>query len=454
MVPERGKRTAWAGRAALESLALAAAILLTLQLGGSRASEVRRITFREAVEIALEQNTELQRSANQTAIDQTAVSEATMRFLPDLRLSLSGSKSYDRALDETSEAFRTGLSSSLTLFDGLANVANLRGARMEESASRLEMERTRQSVVFYVISGYLAMIEADEQVRVREENLSAQRDQEELVQALVEGGKRPVSDLYQQQASVAAARLSLVEGRRTLELSRIDIVQALQLDPALDYEFEIPPPAESGRERPERDLGALLERAFERRPDLRAARARVEAAGQNQRAAVAGRWPSMSLSADYGAHYSNTYASRFLDQLDERRSGSLGISVSLPLFDRRATRQQMERARINTENTRLLLADTRQEVALQVRRAVLDRDAAREGFLAAEAQVQAAEKALEVTRERYSAGTATLYEVTLARADLVGATSARVSARYNLLWQEHLLDYYVGDLDPSAGLLP
>jgi hypothetical protein len=36
----------------------------------------------------------------------------------------------------------------------------------------------------------------------------------------------------------------------------------------------------------------------------------------------------------------------------------------------------------------------------------------------------------------------------------VAAVSAGVRARYNLLWQDRLLDYYVGDLDPSAGLMP
>ena len=35
-------------------------------------------------------------------------------------MSLSGNRSYDRSLAETGESFSTGLSSSLTLFDGLA----------------------------------------------------------------------------------------------------------------------------------------------------------------------------------------------------------------------------------------------------------------------------------------------------------------------------------------------
>jgi len=423
-------------------------------LGRVWASEPRRITFREAVEIALEQNTEIARAANQSALDRTAVSAATMRFLPDLRLGVSGTKHYEYSPNETSEGFNAGLSSSVVLFDGRANVADLRAARLEASAGSLDTERTRQTVVFYVISGYLTLIEAGEQVRVREENFSAQMEQEEQVRALVEGGKRPISDLYQQQANVAAARASLVEARRVLELSRVDLVQALQLDPAGEYDFEVPPLSQSVGNGPQPDLTALLERAFQRRSDLAAVEARLRAADQNERAAEAERWPTVTLSADYGSRYSSSSEFSFLDQLDEGRSASLGISVSLPVFDRQATSQQIERARVGTDNTRLALADLRQEVALQVKRALLDRDAASERFRAAEAQVQAAEKALEVTRDRYAAGAATLYEVILTRADLVQATSDAVTARYKLLWQDRLLDYYVGDLDPAGGLAP
>ncbi len=429
-----------------------AAVLLTLTLPVLAEKEPRRISFPEAVEIALQQNTGLQRAENETALERMAVSQAALQFLPDLGLGLSGNRSF--ALSASgSRSFSAGLSSRVVLFDGLANVATLRQARLQAEAAGLDEERARQSVVFEVISGYLAMIEAGEQARVRDGNLAAQEEQEKSVRALVEEGQRPISDLYQQQANVAAARLSVVEARRTLELSRIDLVQALQLDPAESYIFEIPPLPEADRDAPEPDLATLLERAFERRSDLNAVALQKDAAGEGEHAAKAERWPSVSLSADYGAHYSSTSDVGFTDQVDLRRSGSVGVSVSLPLFDRLATQHDIERARIGAENAQLALADSRQEIALQVRRAVLDRNAVQETLRAADVQERAAQQALDATSERYAAGAATLYEVTLARADWVAATSARVSARYNLLWQERLLDYYVGDLDSTGGLV-
>jgi outer membrane protein len=440
---------------------MALTALLIPTRGVAAAAEVRHISFAEAVRIAIRQNSALQRAENAATLDGTAVAEAGMAFFPDLRLSLSGQESYGRffsenegrLLTETSESFSARLSSSMTLFDGWANVSRLHEARLNETASRLEVDRTRQTVVFQVISGFLALIEAREQVRIREENHAAQTDQEKLVQGLVEGGLRPISDLYQQQAAVAGARLSLVEARRDLDLRRVDLVQALQLDPTGTYAFDVPALPPLPEERPEPSLEALLARALDGRPDLEALEAQLRASLKGERAAAAGRWPSVTLSAGYGSNYSSNGRGGFLDQLDDRRTGSVSVGLSLPVFDRLATHHRTQRAGIATETARLALADLRQEVALQVRRAVLDWRAAHERLLAAEAQVRAARQALDATRERYEAGVATLYEVTQSRADLVAATSTQVSAAYGLLWQGRLLDYYVGDLDPSGDLL-
>mgnify|MGYP002621192733 CR=1 FL=1 len=137
------------------------------------------------------------------------------------------------------------------------------------------------------------------------------------------------------------------------------------------------------------------------------------------------------------------------EQLDQRRGGSIGINFTIPLFDRGNVAIATRRAEIAQDNARLELENLLHEVGLQVRRAVLDYEAAQEQLRVAETQLQAAELALEATQERYNVGAATLVELSQARAAHVRAASSLVSARYNLLFQRTLVDYYVGDLDPS-----
>jgi outer membrane protein len=171
--------------------------------------------------------------------------------------------------------------------------------------------------------------------------------------------------------------------------------------------------------------------------------------------ASAGYWPTLTLSGSYGSSYSSGSSDRDpFQQFDDRRSGTLRFSLGLPLFDRFATSRSVQQAKIGIDNARINLDDRRQTVALEVRRAVLDEQAARESLEAAQAQLRAATQGLAATQQRYEAGASTLYEVTLSRADLVQAQSSRVTASYAVFWQKYVLDYYVGILDPGGALVP
>lgn len=410
------------------------------------------ITFDAAVRVAVERSTELARARNQNAALDLSVAEAGARFLPQLRLSLGTSGSYNRALDDlggtaaaTSRSANAGIGASVTLFDGFANVADLRGSRLAADAGAGDTQRAAESVVFSVVSGFLGLVETREQAKVASENLETEERRESEVAVLVEAGSRPIADLYQQRATVATARAAVVDAERALELQRLELIQTLRLDPTGSFDFVTPADQEVGPSAA-LELGALVETALARRADLAAAGARVSAADQEVRAAGASRWPSVSLSASYGTNASDVSDDAFLTQLDQRQSASLGVSVSLPVFDGGSASRSIQRAELAADDARLAEDALRQGIALDIRRALLDRRSAEAALAAAEARVTAASQALAVTEQRYAAGVSTLFEVAQTRAAYVAAASASVRARYTLLFQDSVLRYYTGEL--------
>jgi outer membrane protein len=430
-------------------------------LGGAAAlpaQEPRVITFDDAVRIALTRNATLRQAANAASLDAVAVQQAKRQFLPDLRLSAQTAQNYGRSfseaegrtLNETTQSLNTGVSSSVVLFDGFANVATLREAQLAQDAGELDLHRARQTAVFTVTSNYLALIQQREQLLVRQQTLAQEEALEQQISAFVDAGRRTIADLYQQQATVASARLAAVQAARGAELAEVDIMQTLQLDPSGEYEFVVPALDGTAVDTTRHDLDALVARALAQRVDVDADEARNSAAEQAIRAAKASLWPAISLSAGYNTGFSSANELAFADQLDQRRGGSVSIGVSIPLFDRGATSLAAQRAQIQADNARISLDAQRQEVGVQVRRAYLDLNASREQLRAAEAQQRAAALALEASQERYRVGAATLVELTQSRTAQAQAASALVSARYNLLFQRMLLDYYVGDLNPET----
>jgi outer membrane protein len=157
----------------------------------------------------------------------------------------------------------------------------------------------------------------------------------------------------------------------------------------------------------------------------------------------------VSGSAGYGTGYNSGSDQGFATQLNQRRGGSVGVNVSVPILDRGAVSIAKQRAQVQLENELLTMRDLEQSVALDVRRAYLDYLSAGEQFAAAAAQERAAALALQAAQTRYRVGLATLVEVTLARASLIQAQSSVVSARSSLIFQQALMSYYTGALDPS-----
>jgi outer membrane protein len=435
---------------------LATAVGLTAA-GATFAQQPKTITYDDAIAIALKQNIAVRQAQNAARLGDATVAQQKMQLLPDLKLSVSGSNNIGRnfsqsegaILNQQTQALSTGLSTSLTLFDGGKTRSSIRSAQASQEASAQDLTRAKQTAVFTVASDFVALTNQREQLRVQEENLAAQTAQLDMIQRFVDAGSRPVADLYQQQAAVAAAKLSIAQASRAVELAKVDLIQALQLDPAGDYDFVAPALTLDDRTKAPR-LDSLMALAYDQRADLDAQSARVDAAGQDLKAAKAARLPSISLSGSYSSAYSSAANIGFADQLDQRRGGSLGIGVSIPIFDRGSTSLATQRANLAAENERLALDATKQTIALEVRRAYLDQTSATQQLAAAEAQEAAAKQAVDVVEKRYQAGAATLVEVTQARASLVQASSAVITAKYNLLLQKTALAYYTGSLDASA----
>jgi outer membrane protein len=412
------------------------------------------ITLDRAIQIALERNPTLKIAENSSELDAISVRQQKMQFLPSVGLTTNTSESIGRSfsqdegriITQTTNSVNTGLTSSVVLFNGFSNTAALQQAKLSQAAGTADVSRSRQTVVFTVMSNFLTLITQEEQLRVQQEALTSQLAQEAQIKAYVDAGARAISDLYQQQATTASSRLTVVQTQRSLQLARMGLVRTLHLDPLQDYTFEIPALSDTAATLAAVDLPRLSERALAQRADVSAAETRVSVAEQQLRIAAATRYPSLNLQVGYNSGFSSASPDGFLNQLNSRRGGSIGLGVTLPVFDRLTSRLAKERAGIQVENAKINLENARQNVQIEVRTAYLDLASSQEQLRAAEAQLRAANLALQTSQQRYNVGAANLVELTQAQVAQVRAASDLVNARYGLIFQTRLVDYYIGDI--------
>ncbi|PEN07986.1 transporter [Longimonas halophila] len=442
-------------------------LLVHLTPVGAQAQSDETITFDEAVTIALDQNTDLQRAINDVQRQDATIRQRQFDFGPNLNLSTSTTRQFGRSfsqeegaiVNQTTDIFRVNANSSITVFDGFNNIASLREANRQGEASELNLERTRQDVVFTVMEQYIALSQSKQEVEVRRGEVEFQEQQLEQIQEFVDAGARPTSDLFQAEADLAQAEQQLLQAQREVEVNNTRLIQTLQLDPFGTYTFEAPDVDPAALEMREYAISEMLDNAFDRRVDLRAQEANVRASEAGVRIAQSNYWPSLSVNMGYGSNWSSTVGAlpgntdpSFFDVLDSRRGGNIGFSLSFPIFDRLQRRTQTAQARANVREAEYALQDRRQTVALQVRQAILDYRNAQKQLEAAESRLESARRLRNAAQERYNLGSASIVELSQATRDFTDAASAKVQAEFDVAFQQKRIAYQMGTLSPDAPL--
>jgi outer membrane protein len=267
---------------------------------------------------------------------------------------------------------------------------------------------------------------------------------------MVDEGKVARSQLLDIEAQLAQARVGEVTAANDLQLSLLTLAQALDLPDAGEFdvaEVEVgsltPAPLAGGRS-PE-DVYAA---AVDTRPVVREAELRLRSSELGVKIAQAARMPSLSLSASMNSGYQYVFGQSpqpgFADQMRDQLREGVGLNLSIPIFNRHATRNNIRTARLGVRNQELALEGVRQTLYKEIRQAW-------QGAVAASARYEATTTALDAAREaartmqlRYDEGKATAYEYSEAQARLTESLSNQTQARYDYLFRTKILDFYTG----------
>ncbi len=167
-------------------------------------------------------------------------------------------------------------------------------------------------------------------------------------------------------------------------------------------------------------------------------------------------FPSISASAGISTSYSDQYSLGnekvpFNDQFfDQRINRSIGFSVNIPIFQNWNRMYNIQSSKVQLKNAELNLDNSRLQIIQEVTQAYNDYTSYVQQLEASDKSLIASERAFQTQQERYNVGSSTLIELSQAQASYVEAQSNYTQATYNLIFQEKLLDYYLGKLSGSS----
>ena len=412
-------------------------------------------TLQECLDWALEHNLTVKQSELNVTRQEIQLNTSENSWLPNVSGSVNESLSFGRGLtadntytsaNTTSTGFSIG--GGMNLFDGLATPNNIALSRLNLEAATADLERVRDDIRVAVAKAYVQVLYDYEIVDVARKQIELDDAQVARLEAMAATGKAAQAEVSQQKASRAQSGVTLVQAENNLRLALLDLGQLLEFPSSEGFSVVRPEIEVDGMllDMPER----IYADAVDTRPAVRAEEIRLKGTERSLKIAQAARYPSLSLSGGVGTNYYTTSNAdypqdTFWNQLSHNFSPYVGVSMSIPIFTRFQTRNNIRMARLDKELQQIQLDKTRQSLYKEIQQAWSNAVAAEAKYRSSTEAATAAEDAFRLTQAKYENGKATITEFNESRNQLLKTQSDRVQATYEYLFQSRLLDFYRGE---------
>ena len=410
-------------------------------------------TLRQCIDYAIDHNIGIKQRANQRTQQEYNLSTARNSRLPDLSASASENFSFGRAqtLDGTYSNRNTnntsfGVGTSVPLFTGFQIPNSIKLSQLNLEAATADLEKAKNDIQMQVAQAYVQILYDMEMAVVARRQISIDSAQVARLDAFVRNGKASQAELSQQQATLSQAVLTATQADNNLQLSILALTQLLELPSPEGFTIKAPVLSTEGNT--VESIGgadAIYAEALTIKPEVQAEQLRLEASERNIDIAKSALYPKLNFNAGLQTNYYKTngfQAEGFFDQMKNNFAQYVGLSLSVPIFNRYATRNSIRSAQVDRDNQLLQLDNVKKSLYKEIQQVYYSARAAMSKRESSEAANRSAYDAFALMQAKYENGKANITEFNEAKNNYLKTESDLVQARYELLYQTALLDFY------------
>ncbi len=402
-------------------------------LPGNEPTQVLRLTLDQAVGLALKQNPTAQIAILQAAQSEQDKNIARADLLPQANAKISdeaqkvnlqaqfGGKTPFPGFPKTLgpyQVFSAGPSFGTPVFD-LTLWRRYQAARDTVNASKANSLSTREQVILLVVSQYIGTLRAVANVEASQSRVSLAQALYDQAADLQKEGVGTGIDTLRANVELQNEKQRLIEAETDRETSQfalsrllnLDARQAIELADSLSF-FDTPQP----------EVEPSIEFALAERQEWKGLEAQIKAAEYQKKASQDSRLPSLRFDGNFA--YVGTSSNTTLPTY------SYQASVNMPLFTGGRIHAEIVRADLEIKKLDQQKDDLRNQIALDVKTALLNLQSARNEVQVANLGVQLSKEEVDQARDRFKAGVANNIEVIQAQDSLSRANDNQIAALY------------------------
>jgi len=444
-------------------------------------------TLERCISYAQSHNLDLMQSKLQLQIQEQNLNRSKATMLPTLNANANDVLNWGKSVDRYTNQFadtRTSsvnlyLQSSVTIFNGFKLLNSVKKSKLDLAAQRYDLDYQRDMKAMDITTAFLQILYNKENLKNKTEQVALTKMQVDRTQKLVDAGSSAKGDLYNIKSQIATEQSQKIDAENKLLLSFLKLKQLMYLPGDTAFDITAPQMELSSDFGKLQDPYAVYNYALENRPEIKSANIRVQSAHKDLSISKGGISPNLSLSASLGSGYSgansildgtpvlngfkpngdkttngdfvlspdftyNTKPKAWGDQIVDNKNYSVGLYLSIPLFNGLQNHVNISQAKIAMQKAELNLEDAKWKMRQTIEQAYADARSAFKQYEASKIQVDALGEAFNYAAQRYDAKMITAFEYNDAKIKLDMAKSDMINAKFNYVFRVKVLDFYYG----------
>ena len=422
------------------------------------ASAQKLWTLQECIDYAMENNITLQKSKLQksTATETlkgskaallptvTASTNQTLGYQPwkDTRTAYVSNGTVNTKVDKTSYNGSYSVNGQWTVWNGNRNFNNIKRDRLAEEEAELSAQETANSIQERIAQLYAQILYMAENVTVNEQMLETSKKNEDRGREMLEVGKMSKADLAQLSAQRANDEYSIVEAKSQLMNYELQLKQLLEITDEERFQVAIPKIGDDQILAEIPAMQTVYEMALVNRPEINRYQLAINRSDVNLSIAKAGWMPTVNLTGGVTTSTNSLSGTGWGSQFKSNVNTSLGLGVTMPIYDGRSTKTSVNKAKIQQLQARLDLQDMQKDLYSDIQSYWLNAWTNQEKYKAASSSVESAQQSYDLLSEQFRLGLKNIVELMSGKDKLLEAQQNLLQSKYMTLYYQQMLKFY------------
>ena len=427
-------------------------------LTGSVVMAQKQWTLQDCIDYAMANNITLQKSKLQKESATEDLKGAKAALLPTLSASTNQSLGYqpwkdtgmayvtngtvNTKVDKTSYNGSYSLSGQWTVWNGNRNINTVKLDQFSEEQAELQAQETANSIQERIAQIYSQILYLAENVKVNEQMLETSLKNEERGQEMVKVGKMSKADLAQLSAQRANDEYSIVEAKSQLMNYKLQLKQLLEITDNEQFDVAIPEIGDDQVLAQIPEMQTVYEQALLSRPEIERLQLAIKSSDVSVSIAKAGWMPSVNLTGGITTSTNSLSGTDWGSQIKSNVNTSLGVGVTMPIYDGRSTKTAVNKAKISQLQAQLNLQDQQKTLYSDIQQYWLNAWTNQQKYQAAKSSVESAQQSYDLLSEQFRLGLKNIVELMTGKDNLLSAQQNQLQSKYLALYNQQMLEFY------------